>query len=373
VDIKSSRLERIMQIGKNSRKRSPWWCWLVLGLAASVALPGAALVHASGVKAAGAGKDGEQAIEGDAPESQTPVAADEATQPAKDDRLPAESEIVTVRVANSVERLRPGQRIEILTAEVPTVDPDDVRRALPAESGGWPFPAEIARNNVRILAELVVDGLGESRFYPLVGPARHLRCHYKCTVYSDKTTRSDWPIPFSHTDAVQEVVHIDHDHLIAEDAGAKDGPADISVETVQFVSFVPQKLKGDAHEIRVAARPETARRLREVMERGRLLVALGDDANRFVNIIIADAKSLAAVVIEGNKSIATAEILKCIGTRKGRIFSRQQLREDVRALMAKRWFSSVEARMGESTDGPVLIFHVVERPADERSVVPTEP
>jgi hypothetical protein len=39
-------------------------------------------------------------------------------------------------------------------------------------------------------------------------------CHYKCTVYYDKTIRSDWPIPFSHTDQTQEVVYIDHDHLI---------------------------------------------------------------------------------------------------------------------------------------------------------------
>jgi len=41
--------------------------------------------------------------------------------------------------------------------------------------------------------------------------------------------------------------------------------------------------------------------------------------------------------------------------------------------MAKRWFYSVEARMGESSDGPVLIFHVVERPAEERTAVPVEP
>ena len=52
------------------------------------------------------------------------------------------------------------------------------------------------------------------RLSPLVGPARLHPCHYKCTVYFDKTIRSDWPIPFTHTDQSQEVVYIDHDHLI---------------------------------------------------------------------------------------------------------------------------------------------------------------
>jgi hypothetical protein len=48
----------------------------------------------------------------------------------------------------------------------------------------------------------------------MVGPARHHRCHYKCTVYFDKVIRSDWPIPYTAQDQVQEVVYIDHDHLI---------------------------------------------------------------------------------------------------------------------------------------------------------------
>jgi hypothetical protein len=26
------------------------------------------------------------------------------------------------------------------------------------------------------------------------------KCHYKCTVYFDKTIRSGWPVPYSHTD-----------------------------------------------------------------------------------------------------------------------------------------------------------------------------
>ena len=93
--------------------------------------------------------------------------------------------------------------------------PDQIMRSLPDDTkGGWPFLAETQRNNVRMVSELIVDSIGECRFYPMVGPARHHRCHYKCTVYFDKIIRSDWPIPFTHTDATQEVVYIDQDHLI---------------------------------------------------------------------------------------------------------------------------------------------------------------
>ena len=90
-------------------------------------------------------------------------------------------------------------------------------RALPDSetgSGGYAFLAETQMNNVRMVVEPIVDRVGECRFYPLVGPARMMHCHYKCTVYYDKTIRSDWPIPFTFTDATEEVVYIDHDHLI---------------------------------------------------------------------------------------------------------------------------------------------------------------
>ncbi len=95
--------------------------------------------------------------------------------------------------------------------------PDEVVRALPDSEtgkGGYAFLAETQINNVRMVVEPIVDSIGECRFYPLAGPARLKKCHYKCTVYYDKTLRSDYPIPFTHTDQTTEVVYIDHDHLI---------------------------------------------------------------------------------------------------------------------------------------------------------------
>ena len=103
-------------------------------------------------------------------------------------------------------------------APLACIDPpswDEVIRAMPDDtSGGWAFFAETNRNNVKIVVEPIVDRLDECRVVPLVGPVRLHHCHYKCTIYYDKVIRSNFPVPFSHTDQVQEVVYIDHDHYI---------------------------------------------------------------------------------------------------------------------------------------------------------------
>ena len=92
---------------------------------------------------------------------------------------------------------------------------DEVMRALPdSTSGGVAFLAETSRNNVRIIVEPMVDRLDDCRFYPMVGPARIHHCHYKCTIYFEEVKRSYWPVPFTHRDQRQEVVYVDHDHLI---------------------------------------------------------------------------------------------------------------------------------------------------------------
>ncbi|HCS53880.1 MAG TPA: hypothetical protein DIW81_20220 [Planctomycetaceae bacterium] len=106
-----------------------------------------------------------------------------------------------------------GENAPIFCLDPPS--PDEVMRALPDNTAGgvW-FLSETCRNNVRMTVEPIVDRLDDCRFYPMVGPARLHHCHYKCTVYYDETIRSTWPIPFTHTDATEEVVYIDHDHLI---------------------------------------------------------------------------------------------------------------------------------------------------------------
>ena len=106
-----------------------------------------------------------------------------------------------------------GENAPIFCVDPPSED--QVMRALPDDgSGGMAFFQETYLNNVRIVVEPIVDRLDECKVYPLVGPCRLHHCHYKCTVYYDKTIRSYWPIPFSHTDQSVQVVYIDKDHLI---------------------------------------------------------------------------------------------------------------------------------------------------------------
>jgi hypothetical protein len=126
-----------------------------------------------------------------------------------EDRYHDEEYYKKVPVLDPVE----GENAPIFCLDPPS--PDHVMRALPDEtSGGVYFLAETQRNNVKMVIEPIVDKLDDCRFYPMVGPARMHHCHYKCTVYYDKTIRSFWPVPFTHTDQTEQVVYIDKDHLI---------------------------------------------------------------------------------------------------------------------------------------------------------------
>jgi hypothetical protein len=126
-----------------------------------------------------------------------------------EDRIYWEQRYGKVPILDPVE----GEHAPLFCLDNPS--PDEVMRSLPDDTAGsYAFLAETKRNNVRMVVEPIVDSIGECRFYPLVGPARLKKCHYKCTVYFDKTIRSDWPIPFMNVHSTQEVVYIDHDHLI---------------------------------------------------------------------------------------------------------------------------------------------------------------
>ena len=71
---------------------------------------------------------------------------------------------------------------------------------------------------------------------------------------------------------------------------------------------------------------------------------------------------LAEVLIEGNTTIEQSEIARKIRTRPKRVATSAQLREDIKALYATKWFFSVEARFRDTENGPVLVFRVHERP-----------
>jgi outer membrane protein insertion porin family len=68
------------------------------------------------------------------------------------------------------------------------------------------------------------------------------------------------------------------------------------------------------------------------------------------------------VRIEGNVTIPSASIAKHIKTRAGRIPTSTQVRDDVKALYATRWFLSVEPVYRRGEQGLTLVFVIRERP-----------
>jgi outer membrane protein insertion porin family len=72
--------------------------------------------------------------------------------------------------------------------------------------------------------------------------------------------------------------------------------------------------------------------------------------------------ALVDIIIEGNQTIQSGAILAHVKSQPGRPASERQIKEDLRALYATRWFYSVERRYRMTDDGLVLVFRVIERP-----------
>lgn len=68
------------------------------------------------------------------------------------------------------------------------------------------------------------------------------------------------------------------------------------------------------------------------------------------------------IIIEGNQTIQSGAILAHVKSQPGRPASERQVKEDLRALYATRWFYSVERRYRMTDEGLVLVFRVIERP-----------
>ena len=75
---------------------------------------------------------------------------------------------------------------------------------------------------------------------------------------------------------------------------------------------------------------------------------------------------IVGVEIEGNTTIHDTVILQHVRTHPSREVNPQQIREDKRKLYNTRWFSSVEHDYRNTNAGPVLVFHVRERPIVRR-------
>lgn len=75
---------------------------------------------------------------------------------------------------------------------------------------------------------------------------------------------------------------------------------------------------------------------------------------------------LTEVLVDGQATIPEATILRQLKGRAGRELTLAQVREDQQALYRTRWFTSVDWECRQTPEGPVLLWHVVERPVVER-------
>lgn len=74
------------------------------------------------------------------------------------------------------------------------------------------------------------------------------------------------------------------------------------------------------------------------------------------------ANKVAAIIVTGNKTIPTHQLLKDVGTRKGRYFDPDKLRQDVDALWSNPQISRVRGPYLKHTDeGIIVTIDVVER------------
>lgn len=71
---------------------------------------------------------------------------------------------------------------------------------------------------------------------------------------------------------------------------------------------------------------------------------------------------LADVKVEGNSTIPEIAILHEIKSKPGRPVQPDLIREDQASLLAKNWFFRVTTSFRVTDAGPVLVFHVVEKP-----------
>src|SRR5262249_19526840 len=93
------------------------------------------------------------------------------------------------------------------------------------------------------------------------------------------------------------------------------------------------------------------------------LDAIGYDGNDYDST--PPTEPLVAVTIQGNVHRATDEILKLTKTQAGDVLDTKQVKADIRALIAKRWFYNIEPWIVRSKAGPVLVFRVLEKPVVE--------
>ena len=110
----------------------------------------------------------------------------------------------------------------------------EVLRAMPRVTRGYPFVYEEFRDGIQIVSERLVDKIDPPRFFPLVGLAQLHHCHWKCTLYYIETIESMWPFPYRCVTPRVQVMYIDKDHLHLYPCGTPEAQRSVTRDLVGY-------------------------------------------------------------------------------------------------------------------------------------------
>jgi hypothetical protein len=121
------------------------------------------------------------------------------------------AEIWAVEESRRIPILASGKNVERFAS--PSID-EVLSFLLPKGPRGVPLIHEVFRDDIKLVADRLLDRTDPPRFFPLVGRAQLHHCHWKCTVHYTETVESSYPYPFTAKRPRVEVVYIDKDYLV---------------------------------------------------------------------------------------------------------------------------------------------------------------
>jgi hypothetical protein len=126
---------------------------------------------------------------------------------------PSNTAVQEIRALEDVQRALIVASAEQVAGQA-APSPDEVLRALPPQKGGIPYVIDLSKRDVKVTVERLADVVDPPRFFPLIGPARLHRCHWKCTVSYTEEVQSDFAFPVISRRPRVEVIYIDRDFLV---------------------------------------------------------------------------------------------------------------------------------------------------------------
>lgn len=402
VEVTTQRLERIMQLGQGCQRRTPWWCWLLAGLAAAATWPGAAFVVTAEDDDANVATENEK----DADAIELAIAPDGSIDLDKEPKLELAYRVRVLR--GPEDHLQPlvkklNEKLLAKPGEPVIVEHDDVLKLLMEAQENRHLnlrhpPVARSRGNkevsigdmttftvpVQVVAEdgtpTVYEQSREHGWRLTMGPKsvglELLRLHVVNEVsrlnnaaavkVQDRTTGEEKLIPGLDVQRINTTVNLKRaQHVVFPIAKVPDADShDVMLVMMQAGLFGSEE-SPQQPEPNPADLPEPSIRRGVGVNSdegvtGQIVFEEADDRERPAFPEMIPDGDIAEIRVEGNRSISTEKVLEMINSKSGEPLDGAQLRKDVQAIYSSRQFYSVKPRIRNSDKGPILIFQVNE-------------